>query len=206
MKNYYRVLVVMLSSLSLDVAASYTNEFGYLGASHQTFDYSELDFSPEIDTSQLTTSVYNAGSSSTGTRLYLGYQFNRFIAAEVGFTSFSNARFTVKEESTSTVLQSGKFKTVGADIRAIGTYPFTDNLFLKAHIGALLWDNEFTFLSGTTTDLSTEDDNTTGISLLTGLGLGYGLNDIFAISLDFETTEIADVSTKSLAVSIVARF
>jgi hypothetical protein len=48
MKNYYRVLVVMLSTLSLDVAASLTNEFGYLGASHQTFDYSELDFSPKL--------------------------------------------------------------------------------------------------------------------------------------------------------------
>ncbi|MBE0365534.1 hypothetical protein PULV_b0126 [Pseudoalteromonas ulvae UL12] len=43
-------------------------------------------------------------------------------------------------------------------------------------------------------------------SLLSGIGLGYGFNKTVAISLDLEKTEIADISTQSLGLTVFLRF
>jgi hypothetical protein len=44
------------------------------------------------------------------------------------------------------------------------------------------------------------------MSLLTGLGLGYGFNKVLAVSIDFERTKIANISTQSLGLSVFFQF
>lgn len=103
-------------------------------------------------------------------------------------------------------VHSGDFETLAGDIRIVGTYPLSDSLFLKAHIGALAWDNEFSVLAQNNEELLVQKTSDSGVSLLTGVGLGYGINKAVAVSLDFEKTEIADISTQSLGVSLFIRF
>jgi hypothetical protein len=98
------------------------------------------------------------------------------------------------------------FETLAGDIRIIGTFPLSDRLFIKAHIGALVWDNEITSLAQNTEELLLQKTGESGISLLTGIGLGYGFSKALAISLDFEKTEIAQISSHSIGVSIFTRF
>jgi hypothetical protein len=212
--NFFRkTSVLALSLLSLNAAANNVNQFDYLGISLQSNSYDDLDFSPQIDTSKLSPLIYKSSSSSAGLRGFLGHQLNSYIAIEAGITSFEKADFSVIQESiglddkvTTEIINNGQFKTLAGDIRAIGTYPLSGNLFLKAHIGALIWDNEFTFLTGEITKLSTEKVSDTGVSLITGFGIGYGFNQEIAISLDFERTEIAKVSSQSIGASFIVRF
>lgn len=208
-----RTSIIAVLGLSIfSAVAADRNQFTYTGLSYQHHSYDNLNFSPGIDVSELA-SQYNDSTSETGWRGFIGYQFNRYMAIEAGVTSFGKASFSITEEvtdangkSTFNTLHSGSFKTIAGDVRAIATYPINDNLFLKAQVGALLWDNEFTSLAGTLDDLSTVKQTDNGVSLLAGAGIGYGFNNVFAITFDFEQTEIAEITTQNLALSLLVRF
>ncbi|WP_077338285.1 outer membrane beta-barrel protein [Pseudocolwellia agarivorans] len=212
MTFFCKTFIGALTLFSFHAAANNTDKFDYLGLSLQHNSYDELNFSPQIDTSKLTPLDYSSSSSSIGFRGFVGHQFNRYIAMEAGVTSFGKGEFKVTEESTDSagevinnVLYSGTFKTLAGDIRAIGTYPLSDRLFLKAHVGILVWDNEFSYLSGNVSELNTQEVSDTGITLLTGLGIGYGFSKDFALSLDFEKTEIADITAQNISLSLLIR-
>ncbi len=208
-----RTSIIAVLGLSIfSAVAADRNQFTYTGLSYQHHSYDNLNFSPGIDVSELA-SQYNDSTSESGWRGFIGYQFNRYLAIEAGVTSFGKASFSITEEvtdangkSTFNTLHSGSFKTIAGDVRAIATYPINDNLFLKAQVGALVWDNEFTSLTGTLDDLSTVKQTDNGVSLLAGAGIGYGFNNVFAVTFDFEQTEIAEITTQNLALSLLVRF
>ena len=77
---------------------------------------------------------------------------------------------------------------------------------MKAHIGASAWDNELTVLAQSTEGLLVQKTSKSGLSLLTGIGIGYGFNNVVALSLDFEKLEIAQISSQSIGLSVLARF
>ena len=212
MKLFSNIIIGLLSVISIDAVARNANQFDYVGISFQNHNYDDLNFSPGINTAALAPLIYKENSSATGYRGFVGHQFNRYIAVEAGVTSFGKAEFSVIEQTKNSkgklenkTLHSGSLETLAGDIRLIGTYPLTNSLFIKAHIGALAWDNEFTHLTQSTEKLLVEKKSDSGVSLLTGISLGYGFNDMVAISLDFETTEIAQISTQSLGLSILIR-
>lgn len=213
MKLFCKYLIAALSFISINATASNANKFDYVGVTFQNSSYDNLNFAPGIDTSELTPLIYNDSSSATGYRGFLGHQFNRYIAVEAGISSFGKASFSVVQKktasngkTTNTTIHSGDFTTLAGDLRLIGTYPITDSLFLKAHIGALVWDNELSVLTQNTDELLVNKTSDTGISLLTGVGIGYGFNKRMAMSLDIEKTEIAKVTTQNLGVSFFVRF
>jgi hypothetical protein len=213
MKLFTKTIIGALSFISINAVASNANKFDYLGVSYQNNSYDNLDFSPGIDTNELAPLIYTTNSSATGFRVFVGHQFNRFVAVEAGVTSFGEANFLLIEKQTDSdgniqnnTIQQGDFETLAGDIRIIGTFPLSDRLFIKTHIGALVWDNEITTLAQNTEELLLQKTGESGISLLTGIGLGYGFNKAVAISLDFEKTEIAQISSHSIGVSIFTRF
>jgi hypothetical protein len=202
-----------LTVMSINVFAGDANKFDYFGIGFQNNSYDNLNFSPQLDTSTLTPLIYDEKTSSRGFRGFVGHQFNRYLAIESGVTSFGKASFSVTDKETDSdgkittkIEQNGRFKTLAADVRIIGTYPLSDKLFLKAHIGALAWDNEFTFLTGEATALTKQKNSDSGVSLLAGLGVGYGFNSKIAFSFDFEKTEIAELTTKNIVFSLLVRF
>ncbi len=212
MKLLCKTTIGVLIFISLNVIAKNANQFNYIGINFQNNSYENLNFTPGIDTTQLSPIKYDENSSETGWRGFVGHQFNRYIAVEAGLTSFGKASFTIAEEQTDSngkitinTIQNGEFKTLAGDIRAVGTYPINNSLFLRAQIGVLAWDNEFTYLVDTE-GLTAQKDSDKGVSLLTGVGIAYGFNDLVAISLDYEKTEIAKITTQSLGVSLLVRF
>jgi len=76
---------------------------------------------------------------------------------------------------------------------------------MKAHIGAVFWKNESTYLRGDMSNLSSERVSDKGVSLLSGIGIGYGISRSFAVFLDFEKTEIADIKTQNIGLSLLIR-
>ena len=205
MKLFSNIIIGCLSVISINAVANDPNQFNYVGISFQNNDYDDLNFSPSVDTAALAPLIYKADSSESGFRGFVGHQFNRYVAIEAGVSSFGKAGFSVikqtkdsKNNLKNETLHSGKFKTLAGDVRIIGTYPLGDNLFVKAHIGALVWNNEFNNLIQNTEKLLVEKKSDTGVSLVTGLGLGYGFNNKVAISLDFENNgNSSNINAKS---------
>jgi hypothetical protein len=202
-----------LGLISANAVATNINQFNYAGISFQKHSYDNINFSPAIDTTKLTPYTYDESSSESGYRGFVGHQFNRYIAVEAGITSFGSAEFLVKEtvpaannKTKTTVIHSGEFSTLAADIRVNGTYSLTDSLFLKASVGAQAWDNDKSFLVENTEGLAVDKVSDTGVSLLAGVGIGYGFNSSMAMSFDYEQTEIADITTKTLGLAFFLRF
>lgn len=206
-------IFVLLSLLSFTCLADNKNQFNYFGINALHNSYENIDFTPGIDMSKIPSLKYNETISEIGYRGFVGHQFNRYIAVEAGMTSFGKASFTVTEDTidtndktTTSILHNGEFKTLSGDIRTIATYPINDSLYLKAQVGILAWDNEVSFLTKTDGELTTEKHSDNGVSLITGLGIAYGFNKLVAIAIDFETTEIANIDTKNMGLSLLVRF
>lgn len=213
MKFLCKTLIGALSFISINAIANSSNKFDYIGLSYQSNSYNNLNFAPNIDTSKLAPLKYTADSSGTGLRGFLGHQFNTYIAVETGISYYGKAEFSVIETTTNSdatttnkTIHQGDFSSLTGDFRVIGTYPVSDSLFLKAHVGALLWDSKLSVLVQTPGKLMVNKVSSSGVSLLTGVGIGYGFSKTIAISLDFERTEIAEITSQNLSLSFLIRF
>lgn len=213
MKFSIPLFVVALVVISTNAAASVANQFDYLGISFQKNNYDSVPFSPNINTANISPLNYNESLSGVGFRVFVGHQFNKYLALEAGISSFGKADFSVKEPIVETdvntkdkTIHKGSFKTLAGDLRIVGTYPLSKKTFLKVNVGAVAWDNDMTVLTQKDGDFATIKNSDTGVSLLTGLGIGYGFNRSIAMSLDFEKTEISDVKNKNLSLSFMVRF
>lgn len=206
-------LAGILTLFALQVKADNANTFEYFGLSGQYHRYDDLNFAQDIDEAALSTLTYQSETEDIGWRFFIGHHFNQYIAVETGITYFGEASFTVDGEEldsdgeiTTVRLFQGEFNTLSGDIRLIGTLSLGEHFFLKGYVGAVFWNNEFSYLSGAVDALSVITKTETGNSSLMGIGIAYAFNDSVAIVLDYEETEIMDVSTQGLALSFVVRF
>lgn len=118
------MVVISLSSISTSVAEPYVG-FGIGSASYKA-DLSSLG-GGELD------------DDATGTKLYGGYSFNKYFAAEASVYNFAEASIGAVEVSPGTFVSAAvSMKGVGA--YAVGMYPVSKNVNLIAKLGVLSWD------------------------------------------------------------------
>lgn len=203
-------VLFMLGLVTFDGHAEKVNPFNYYGVALQSNSYDGIDFLPQFDTADLAPLSFSKNTSGQGFRGFVGHHFNQYVAIEGGFSSLGKAKFTVTDKAgattTNTTVHKGDFSTFTADVRGVFTYPLNPKIFLKAHVGALVWTNKFEYLTGSGNTPVLKKDSDSGVSVLAGVGLGYGFNKKVAMSVDFEQTEIADITTKTLGVSLSIRF
>jgi len=106
----------------------------------------------------------------------LGYQFNRYVALEVGGMRFAD--LTAKVNGTD---ESAKVTTGAFDVLVKGIYPISDqfNVFAKAGIAVLVHSE---VLSGGGTSITTVDNNTQVVPMF-ALGFGYNITRNWSINL-----------------------
>ncbi|MGJ8483286.1 outer membrane beta-barrel protein [Pseudoalteromonas sp. SYSU M81236] len=206
----YKLLTVAMCSMPFFAhSALNENKFGYIGISAQK-NYYDVNFIPLIEQQEILPLRYDYSDTGTGFRGFAGYQFNQYLAIEAGFSVLGEAEFNVYSETTNqsgTVVKnsvySGGLETNALDLRLLGTYPITGNVFVRAHLGSVLWDSNFSFLQKFSDDYFIVDQKDSGVSLLTGLGIGYALSSGTALTLDYENTKINDSNTHNIVASIV---
>jgi hypothetical protein len=213
MKLCTQLLVFIFGVIGFDASAQKVLAFDYFGVGVQHNSYNSIDFAPQFNTTVLAPSLFSKDDSGLGLRGFVGHHFNQYIALEGGFTLFGKAKFKVSDsaidatgKTVKKTLHQGEFSTYGADARAVATYPLSSKMFVKAHAGALLWHNKFSILTGTPQQIEVNTTKDTGVSLVVGVGLGYGFNKKVALSLDFEKSKVAGLSTQSLGLSVLVRF
>lgn len=212
MKLIFTVFVTLLIFVVTSADANYRDDFDYIAVSVNKASFDDFDFSPNVDFAAIGSFGETVDSSKLGGRIFYGYQFNPYLALETGFDYFSSKDFSVFEETAgennTTVKKnifSGGFVAYGGDLRVVGTYPVTNNFYLKTNLGALAWHSEIDTVSqeGTSLVATTKEEN--GVSLIAGFGLVYGIRKTLAVSLDVETTEISDVRLTNFGVSFTFR-
>lgn len=161
-------------------------------------------------------STFTASNKDTGLagRLFAGYNFNQNLAAELGWTKFTNATST----GTASYKQAGlnliqtnstTIKTDAVDLVAKGTFPIANNFSVYGKIGAAyVIQRADTNVSGAAkltpgrahgrvirhaTDLAVmvpanSSSSTTTKSLLptAGVGVSYAFNDKLSTELEYD--------------------
>jgi len=113
-----------LTSISMAVADPYIG-FGVGTASYKA-DLTSLG-GGELD------------DDGTGTKLYGGYSFNKYFAAEASVYNFAEASIGAIEVSPG-VFASASVSMKGIGAYAVGMYPVSKNVNLMAKLGVLDWD------------------------------------------------------------------
>lgn len=213
MKNFIYTFFFFSALVSFSTYSNGRNTFNYYGIGIQNIGYDDIEFSPNIEKTELLPDLYSKNTSGTGVRAFMGHHFNQYFAVEAGITSHGKANFLVYREAIDSegtinkeTIHRGDFSTISGDIRLIGTYAIGKKMFLRAHVGSLFWNNEFDYLSGNVGELVVKNESDTGASLLTGIGLGYSFTKNIAVSFEFENTKIANIKTQTISLSMMLRF
>jgi len=86
----------------------------------------------------------NVEESGTGTKLYGGYAFNKYFAAEATYYNFAEASVGAVEITPEGSVFSGAVDMTGFGAYAVGMYPLSKEVNLMAKVGVLSWDADLT--------------------------------------------------------------
>jgi len=146
-RSHSFLLLAMLAALSLNAVAD-----PYVGASVGSVKYT-------IDFSSLGGSTVD--ETGTGTKLYAGYSFNKYYAAEAAYYNFAEASVGAAETAPgSGTFVSGSASVDGFGAYAVGMYPVSKEFNLMAKLGLLSWNADLNFNDITGTDVSASNSGT----------------------------------------------
>lgn len=138
--------------------------------------------SADIDTSSMPGLTID--DSGTGFKIYGGFQFNKYLGAEVGYVDFG--KFDVTAGST------GDLSATAYTVAAVGTLPLNESFALYGKVGMWMWKSKSS-IPGTTGD--------DGTDIFYGAGVRYNFNKNWGLTLDVEQYDSDDsVTMTSLGV------
>jgi hypothetical protein len=153
--------------------------------------------------------------SDFGWSIYVGYDFNKYAAVELGWIDLGNPSDVVDKGSESFDGQSYQWKTDieasldGMDLAVVGKVPLGESWDLHAKIGVIWWSPDVTwkytetatgFESYKYTEKYTESSDST--DLLVGVGVSWKLNENIIFGLDWTHMELGSVSSISVDSSV----
>lgn len=154
------------------------------------------------------TSRTSVSPLSEGWKVYGGYQFNKYLALEGGYTNLNDAH----ANTTITAPSAGTIRTnVATDawsLAAVGTYPITDKFSLMGKVGAAYVLTEITAKatgsgSGTTAGVAVGDDSYRPVY---GLGVSYALLDNLNLRAEYERFDLKDINIDLITAGVAVKF
>ena len=133
MKSLIIPFVISVSTIATSVVAD-----PYMGIGIGSASY-KADFTLVTDGA-----VSNVEEDGTGTKLYGGYAFNKYFAAEAAYYNFAEASVGAAEITPGGQVLSGAVDMTGFGAYAVGMYPVSKEVNLMAKIGVLSWDADLT--------------------------------------------------------------
>lgn len=182
--KFLLISLMMLFSTSMAIADPYIG-FG-VGSAYYKAD---LDQSGSND----------FDDKGTGTKLYGGYAFNKYFAAEASVYNFAEASVGSIELSPGGPTVSGSVSMKGVGAYAVGMYPVTKNTNLMAKLGVLSWD----------ADLRVDDTTRTndGTDVAYALAASYAFTKELLVTAEWEgfDTDNPELSMLSLGFKFIFR-
>ena len=138
--------------------------------------------------------------NGTGTKLYGGYAFNKYFAAEASVYNFAEASVGAVETTPGgPVISDIAVSMKGVGAYAVGMYPVSRSVNLMAKLGVLSWD----------ADLRVDDVNGSndGVDAAYGLAVSYGFTKELLVTAEWESfnTDNPELSMLSIGFKFIFR-
>jgi len=159
--------IVTLLTVTLATIATITVAEPYVGIGIGSAAY-------KADLSALGGADYD--DTSTGTKLYGGYFFNKYYAAEASVYNFAEASVGSLQTGSGTV--SGAVSMVGVGAYAVGMYPLSKTVNLMAKLGVLSWDADLRI-----NNTKAKND---GVDLAYAVAATYAITKEFLLAAEWE--------------------
>ena len=172
-------VTVLTSMLSTSVSADPYFGLG-IGSANYKVDLSKLG-GPDFE------------DNGTATKLYGGYSFNKYFAAEAAYYNFAEASVGAVETSPG----SGNFDSASADMKgfsgyAVGMYPVTKKFNVMAKLGVLRWDADISF--------NKQSASNSGTDLAYALAASYGFTKELLVTAEWESFDSDNPEVSMLSV------
>ncbi len=116
----------------------------------------------------------------TGTKLYGGYTFNKYFAAEASIYNFAEASVGAFETSPGgQVVTDASVSMKGIGAYAVGMYPVSKKVNLMAKLGVLSWDADLQANNNTATN--------DGTDVAYALAASYGFTKELLVTAEWES-------------------
>jgi OOP family OmpA-OmpF porin len=127
----------------------------------------------------------------TGYKLFGGWQFNRYLGAELGYFNLGHVGFTAHTTPTGTL--DGSFRVHGFNLDLVGTVPFSDSFSGLVRVGGQYARTGANF-NGTGAVTIAGDPNPTEKQWNPkfGVGLQYAVNRDFLVRAEVERYRVPD--------------
>ena len=165
-------------------AGSAKNNLGVNFSGSSTFAY-EGETETEVF-SESETALKDKGTTSFGLRM--GYQFNDYIAIELGHQQYGEVQHKSLDEYEDTINSKAKSSSISAGIKAI--LPLSDDFSLFSRAGMAKWDVKMTVTDSSAPDeifILKQDDN----DIYYGIGAEYHFNDTVSVGLEYSVLDMS---------------
>lgn len=181
----------------------------YIGASAGGTDYdiSESDLDAAFAASGFT-SATDIDDSDTGYKAFVGWQFHKNFAVELGYANLGDYDIDTNITAPAAATFSSDAEVDGFAVSLVGSYPVTDKFSVLGRIGAYTWDVDSdgsVLIGATLVNLDVDDD---GTDILYGVGAQYDFNKAVGIRAEYEIySDVGDEDDVGfLSAGVVIRF
>ena len=129
-------------------------------------------------------------NSSTGYKLFGGYQLNRNFAVEGGY--FDLGRYNYGFVTTPHASFTGDTRVRGLNLDLVGMLPVTDQFSVFGRVGAAYAQSRSNFARTGATLLSNAPTSRNDTNVKVGLGLQYAITEALAVRAEIERYRISD--------------
>ncbi|RYY03485.1 MAG: hypothetical protein EOO53_06125 [Gammaproteobacteria bacterium] len=154
----------------------------------------------------------NFGGLDTCYGLHLGFQFNNWFAAELGYSDFGKAtdRFKLRSDVIFIVSPNDtqSVSAKGASVSGVFGYKLFTHFSIFGVLGVMAMDYEATQSGGFSpvTGISPMKSNASDQGLVYGVGAKYALNDSLNLRVDARRTNAGDFALSTLSTGVEYTF
>ena len=138
----------------------------------------------------LTVTSRTEDNSSTGYKLFGGYQLNRNFAVEGGY--FDLGRFNYALSTTPLGTFTSDTRVRGLNLDLVGILPLTDQFSVFGKVGAAYAQSRANFTRTGAMPLSSSSTGRNDTNLKVGLGMQYAITEALAVRAELERYRISD--------------
>jgi OOP family OmpA-OmpF porin len=149
--------------------------------------------------------------SSEGLKLFGGYNFNEYFAAELAYVDLGEVTVSfdgISNDVPQMLLDAGGLLPVlgdGFSVAAVGRYPFGERFAIFGKVGAYFWEADLAIdVTGGIT--ATGNPTVDGTDVVYGVGGDLYLGDLFGLRLEWERYALDPNDVDFVSASVLFRF
>lgn len=129
-------------------------------------------------------------NSSTGYKLFGGYQLNRNFAVEGGYFDLGRFNYAVNTTPLGTFTSDTRVRGLNLDL--VGLLPLTDKFSVLGRIGAAYAQSRANFTGTGAMPLTSSPTSRNDTNLKVGLGIQYAITEALAVRAELERYRVSD--------------